>query len=73
MVLSIISIVIEMIGILLISKYGVPNKRLYKALKVDSSLEKDEETKIFVMSQYGLMLLLFGFVLQMFSMVISVL
>ncbi|WP_299837756.1 hypothetical protein [uncultured Tenacibaculum sp.] len=62
-----------MIGILLISKYGVPNKRLYKALKVDSSLEKDEETKIFVMSQYGLMLLLFGFVLQMFSMVISVL
>ncbi len=62
-----------MIGILLISKYGVPNKRLYKALKVDSSLEKYEETKIFVMSQYGLMLLLFGFVLQMLSMVISVL
>ncbi|WP_095071209.1 hypothetical protein [Tenacibaculum jejuense] len=73
MIFSIVAIIIQMLGVLLISKYGVPNKKLHDALKAASTLEENEETKIFVMSQYGLMLLLLGFVLQIFSMVITAL
>ncbi len=71
MLLTIISLVVEMIGVLIISKYGMPNKKLYDSVLKDSSLNKKEETEIFVMSQYGLMLFLVGFILQMFSITLK--
>ncbi len=73
MILSIISILIEMVGVLIISKYGVPNKRLYDSVTLNSTLDKKESTKIFVMSQYGLILLVIGFSLQLFSLTLAVL
>ncbi len=69
MILATLSILSEFIGIMLLSIYGVPNKKLYDSILLDSVLSEEEEIKIFVRSKYGLISLLFGLILQMGSMI----
>jgi len=64
MLFSIAGLILDIVGVILLFIYGLPNKSVYNSILLDSSLSEQKEKSIFLWSKIGLLFLVLGFVFQ---------
>tara|TARA_R110000751_G_scaffold104423_10_gene199937 strand:+ start:15648 stop:15869 length:222 start_codon:yes stop_codon:yes gene_type:complete len=71
MIYSIIGLVFDVIGVILLFMYGVPSKEMYDSFLQDHTLSDEREKQINFRSKLGLILLILGFLFQILGTILS--
>ena len=71
MIFTIIGLVLDVLGVILLFIYGLPSKEIYKTILQDNRLSEKREKQIIFRSKVGLGFLILGFVLQIFGTIIQ--